>query len=404
MQIFNRRSRLLLTCPKRLSSYLRQEVEALGISVLRELATGVEAEGTLADAMWLNLQTRTSHRVLFQLGEFTARTPEEMYRAVRDLPWEEYIAADGYMSVVSSVDTPSIRDTQFANVKCKDAVVDRIRGKAGMRPDSGSQRDGVVVFLYWKDQACAVYLDTSGEPLSKRGYRRIPWMAPMQESLAAAVVIETGWSGYDAFVNPMCGSGTLAIEAALAALGRPPGMFRPNFAFMHILGYDPAHWEAMGRRARSAGRRRIEGRIIVTDANPEAVTAARKNAAAAGVDHLMEFAVCDFAATDVPADGGVVVMNPEYGERLGNVRQLENTYRRIGDFLKQRCAGYTGYVFTGNADLAKCIGLRTRRRIPLYNTTIDCRLLEYELYDGSRRHPTMDEMNEATSDGTVESA
>ncbi len=385
MSIFRQQSTLLITCPKRLSSHLAREVEALGIVGGKEMVTGVQAEGTLDDAMWLNLNVRTGHRVLYLARAFAADTPAQMYTNVIDIPWEQYIPADGYVTVVSSVDTPSIRDTQFANVKCKDAIVDRIREATGQRPDSGASRDGVVVFLYWKDDQCAVYLDTSGEPLSRRGYRKLPWKAPMQESLAAAVVLETGWMGDGDFINPMCGSGTLAIEAALIALGRAPGLTRERFAFMALRDYDAAHFESMRRRARSAAHRRIEGRIIASDANPDAVTAARKNAAAAGVDHLIEFSCCDFADTPVPTGWGVVVMNPEYGERLGEIRKLEGTYSRIGDFFKQRCAGYTGYVFTGSAELSKRIGLRTARKIPYYNTTIDCRLLQYDLYQGSRR-------------------
>lgn len=385
MSRFRQPATILVTCPKRVSPYLREELTALDFPIGAELVTGVETEGTLEDAMWLNLQIRTGHRVLYLLASFKAYNPDELYRRTSAIEWEEYIPADGYLSVISSVDNPSIRDTQFANVKCKDAIVDRIRKVAGRRPDSGSEKSGAVVFLYWKDEECMIYLDTSGEPLSKRGYRKIPYKAPMQESLAATVILATDWSAYGNFVNPMCGSGTLAIEAALIGLNRAPGLLRENFAFMHLKGYDPRHWEAMRKRARSAGRRRLDGKIIASDINPDAVVAARKNAMAAGVDHLIEFTVCDFAKTPVPEGGGVVVLNPEYGERLGNIRQLETTYQRIGDFFKQHCLGYTGYVFTANFDLAKRIGLRTSRRLPLYNTTLDCRLLEYELYEGTKR-------------------
>jgi putative N6-adenine-specific DNA methylase len=161
---------------------------------------------------------------------------------------------------------------------------------------------------------------------------------------------------------------------------------RENFAFMHLRGFDPKHWEALRKAARSSGRRKFDGRIIASDISNDAVVAARKNAIAAGVEHLIEFSVCDFAATPVPEEeGGVVLLNPEYGERLGEIRKLETTYGRIGDFFKQRCQGYMGYVFTASPDLAKRIGLRTSRRIPFYNTTLDCRLLEYELYQGTKR-------------------
>jgi putative N6-adenine-specific DNA methylase len=385
MSIFNIHSPILVTCPKRISGYLRSEIEALELPIVNEMVTGVETEGTLVDAMRLNLHVRTGHRVLFLVKAFSARDARELYDTATQIEWEQYIDPDGYLSVISSVENPTIRDTQFANVKCKDAIVDRIREATGRRPDSGAERSGVVVFLYWKDSDCAIYIDTSGEPLSRRGYRKLPWKAPMQETLAAAVIMATSWDGYGNFINPMCGSGTLAIEAALIALDRAPGLQREHFAFEHLLGFDPKHWEAIRKRARSSGRRKIDGRIIATDISADAIVAARKNAIAAGIEHLIEFSVCDFASTPVPDDGGVVLLNPEYGERLGDIHKLEGTYARIGDFFKQHCQGYTGYVFTASPDLSKRIGLKTSRKIPFYNTTLDCRLLEYQLYKGTKK-------------------
>ena len=175
------------------------------------------------DAMRLNLLIRTGHRVLFLLETFHAKNPDGLYEKISRIQWEDYIPEDGYICVTSTVETPTIQDSRFANLKCKDAMVDRIKRKCGHRPDSGPKRDQTVIHLYWKDEVCLIYLDTSGEPLSKRGYRKIPLKAPMQETLAAAVILATGWKGDGNFVNPMCGSGTLAIEAALIALERAPG-------------------------------------------------------------------------------------------------------------------------------------------------------------------------------------
>lgn len=368
-----------------MASFLREEVTALGLHVTADLPTGIETEGSMADAMRLNLHIRTGHRVLLLLKEFTATTPDQLYQQAATIEWERYIDENGYLSVVSSVDTPSITDTRFANVRLKDAVVDRLVERTGRRPDSGPDTHRQVLFLYWKESLCGVYLDTSGEPLTRRGYRKIPWKAPMQETLAAAVVTATGWDGTGNFVNPMCGSGTLAIEAALIALKKAPGLLRPNFAFMHLKHFDREEWDRIRGQAKRSAAKSFPGRIIASDIDPEAVEAARKNAATAGVDHLIDFVVGDFAETPVPEGGGIVVMNPEYGERLGQVRRLEDVYSRIGDFFKQKCPGYRGYVFTGNSDLAKKIGLRSNRKIPFYNTTIDCRLLGYELYEGTRK-------------------
>ena len=365
---------------------MKEELLQQGFPVLSESVAGVATEGTFDDTLSLNLLLRTGHRVLYLLSEFPARDPEALYRGVSQIPWEKHIAEDGYVCVTSNVDDPSIRDSRYANVKCKDAIVDRIKEKCGKRPDSGPEQDRAVVNLYWKNGVCSLYFDTSGEPLSRRGYRKIPMGAPMQETLAAAVIMATGWEGNGHFINPMCGSGTLAIEAALAALNRPPGLLRDNFGFMHLKGFKEAFWNDLRTQARKEAKKSLECRIIATDIRREAVEAARKNAATAGVEHLIEFSSCDYSETTIPEGEGIVILNPEYGERMGKIQELEGVYRGIGDFFKQRCRGLKGYLFTGNLDLAKKVGLRAKRRIPFFNGGIECRLLEYELYEGSRKH------------------
>jgi putative N6-adenine-specific DNA methylase len=243
----------------------------------------------------------------------------------------------------------------------------------------------VGVYFQWKGDRCAVYLDTSGESLSKRGYRKTPLKAPLQETLAAALIMAAGWDGKTHFVNPMCGSGTLAIEAALIGLKRAPGLTRENFSFMHLKGFDADLWKRLKETAWDMSNKALGGRIVATDINPKAVETAKLNAMHAGVGGLIDFETCDFASTPVPEGRGVVLLNPEYGERMGEESNLLDLYKRIGDFLKQRCGGYSGYVFTGNPSLAKMIGLRAKRRVQFFNTTIECRLLEYELYEGSKK-------------------
>ncbi len=376
---------ILVACARGITPFLRTELTDLGFPVKAELESGVETEGTLLDTMRLNLFLRTGNRVLLELARFKTVVPEELYEHLLDLPWEDILPANGYFTVTSFVQTAAIRDARFANVKCKDAIVDRIRTQCGERPDSGNERAGAVVFLYWNQDDVKIYLDTSGESLSRRGYRKIPMKAPMQETLAAAVVMATRWNGEGAFVNPMCGSGTLAIEAALLAQGRPPGLLRSNFGFMHIKDFNAEAWQTCRAAARALPKRKMTGRIIATDISAEAVEAARQNARTAGVEQLIEFGVCDFAETPVPPGGGVVLLNPEYGERLGSEPELEPVYHSIGDFFKKSCKGYTGYVFTGNLELGKRVGLRSSRRVLFFNSQIECRLLGFELYDGSKR-------------------
>ena len=350
---------------------------------------GVEIKGSLVDAIRLNLYLRTAYNVLYLLKQFTCDSPDKLYKAVASIGWEDIIPSDEYLSVVSRVDTSSIDNTMFASLKVKDAVVDRIMKKTGSRPDSGKERTAVVIHLYWKGDRAWLYLNTTGQKLTDRGYRKMPFKAPMRESLAAGVVMATGYDGAVPLINPMCGSGTLAIEAALIAARRPVGLLRGNFGFMHLKGFDAEMWRTMRNDAAKAGKKEAKRNsvapIIATDISKDAIFAARKNAMTAGVDHLIDFAVCDFAETQVPEGEGIVLVNPEYGVRLGEIRELTKTYERIGDYFKQKCGGNTCYIFTGNMPLAKKVGLRTSRRIPFFNGDIECRLLKYEMYAGTRK-------------------
>ncbi len=383
MFTLTRESALLVSCPKGLAPFLAAEMRGLGYECA-EMEAGVRTTGTLADCLRLNLHLRCGHRVHYRLRRFGAMHPDMVYREVNALPWEEVFAADGYFSVHSSVAHPSIRDTRFPNLRVKDAVADRFAAQSGRRPDSGpDQAAGVVLFLYWHGPKAELYLDTSGIPLPRRGYRLRPHSAPMQETLAAAVIRAAGWDPATHFVNPMCGSGTLAIEAALMARNIAPGLLRPDFAFTRLREFDPAAWADMRAAARQAIRPKI-GRIIATDHDPAALDAARANADTAGVGEDIEFSLCDFRDTPVPEGPGAVLVNPEYGQRLGETAELGDTYQGLGDFLKRRCAGYRAGVFTAAPGLAKRIGLRPSRKHPFFNAKLPCSLLLYDLWEGPR--------------------
>ncbi len=273
----------------------------------------------------------------------------------------------------------------FGNVKVKDAIVDRMRDVTGVRPDTGAELLGAVVYLFWRHDQAEIFLDTSGDTLAKHGYRQQPGKAPMVEALAAGTLIVGRWDRQTPFVNPMCGSGTVAIEAAMLAARRSPALFRTEYAFMHLLGYTEEMYQSLRQQIRKQTCPEACPKIIGTDISPEAIRIAKANAKVAGVENLVEFSVCDFADTPLPEQSGTVYFNPEYGQRLGDESELAATYKRIGDFLKQRCGGYWGYVFTGNLELAKSIGLKTKRRIEFATAQLDCRLLEFELYAGSRK-------------------
>jgi len=387
MSLFALKSSILITCAKGITPFLKEEIASLGFPVRSEQIAGVETEGTLEDTIRLNLSIRTGQRVLYLLRSFTARTPDDLYKKMVNIPWEDYFQKNGYVCITSSVDNPSVKDTRFANLKSKDAIVDRFYERFGSRPSSGPKRDQSVIFIYWKKDRCSIYVDTSGESLARRGYRKIPLAAPMQETLAASVILASRWKSGETYINPMCGSGTLAIEAALMAIGRDPGIIRNNFGFMHVNGFDKPRWRKI-KGLSEITKKLYRGKIIATDRNPRAIEAAQRNAAAAGVEHLIDFSVCDFSDTPVPKETGVIIMNPEYGERMGEINELRDTYKKIGDYFKQKCAGYRGYIFTGNMELAKHVGLRAQSRTPFYNSNIECRLLGYDLYSGSRKTPS----------------
>ena len=386
MNVFTTKSPVIITCHKRMVTYLEQEVKALGFTIEDSFITGIRLNATVNDCIKLNLNLRCASQVLYSLQSFMANDADSIYQHLVSYPWEKIISAEGYFSITSNVNNPTINNNLFANLRVKDAIVDRFKEKLNTRPQTGAELIGTVIHLFWKNEEAEIFIDTSGDSLARHGYRKIPGLAPMLEALAAATIYATNWNKVSPFVNPMCGSGTLAIEAALIATNRMPGLYRTNYAFMHVEGYDKAVYENEKQLLQKQIIKDSTIQIIASDYSDKAIENAKKNAIAAGVEKLIQFYVCDFELTKVPEnEAGIMMINPEYGERMGEETELEETYGRIGDFMKQKCGGYFGYVFTGNLDLAKKIGLKAKRRIEFYNSTIDCRLLEYELYNGTRR-------------------
>ncbi len=384
------RSRFNVTCHRGLAPALEKELEELEVEIESSRDTGFTIQTTMREAYRLNLCLRTAFHVLYELTTFACRDGEELYERVYDLPWHRIVPAErGYLSVVSKVSTPTVTNTMYPNLKVKDAIVDRITSELGIRPDSGPDNDGTVITLHWFGETARLYADTSGRKLADRGYRKQPHTAPLRESLASAILISAGYDGSQPLVNPMCGSGTLAIEAALIGSGRAPGLLRPDgFAFEHLIGFDEEAYKEI--RAEVSETARKPAPIVVSDHDPEAVEAARHNAQTAGVSQHLEFEVCDFAKTRVPDPGeagGLVVVNPEYGERLsrGEEAALGVTYKRFGDWLKQDCSGYQAWLLTSNKELIKQVGLRASRKRTFYNGQIECKLLRYDMYRGSKK-------------------
>ena len=392
---------IIISCAKQLSRWTEVEVRELGYRPIEITENTVVVCGAMRDVMRLNLMLRTAHRVLVPLLRTTCRNIRDLYKAVSSIDWENHLEPDGYFSVSSIVHNLTIRDTRIPSLYTKDAIADRMREKCQRRPDSGGENRGAAIFVYWEKDEAIIYLDTSGEPLSKRGYRRIPGSAPMQETLAAACIMATGWNRRSPFLSPMCGSGTPAIEAALMAMNRAPGALKGHFAFQSIKGYTriiPGEsaptvaprqragatpeqiWKELVLEAKANERTENLPRIIATDISPEAVENAHSNAIAAGVAPYIEFKACDFAETPIPEHSslGTIFFNPEYGIRLGDPKELAPVYERIGTFLNEKCRGWTGAIITGNPDLARLVNLYYKTRIPFYNGPIDCRLFLYE--------------------------
>ncbi len=390
---------IIISCAKELSRWTEIEVVDMGYHPIETTENTVVIRGDVRDVMKLNLHLRTAHRVLVPLLRATCRNVRDLYNLAYSIDWENIIDVDGYFSVSSVVHNFTVRDTRLPNLYIKDAIADRMRDRFGRRPDSGVRNDGSAVFAFWDRNEVIIYIDTSGEPLSKRGYRKIPGSAPMQETLAAACIMAMKWDRKTPFLSPMCGSGTPAIEAALMAMNRAPGLMKGHFAFQSVLGYTrliPGEkapnvaprqyggatpeqiWKELVLEAKENEKTSNLPRIIATDISPEAVENAYSNAMNAGVQDLIEFKACDFAETPIPdVETGCIFFNPEYAIRLGTYEELAPVYERIGEFMAEKCKGWTGALITGNPDLARCVNLYYKTRIPFFNGPIDCRLFLY---------------------------
>lgn len=372
--------RFFATTAKGVEPVLAQEIKKLGARGVREETGGVEFLGSLETAYRANLWLRTANRVLLPVFEFDCLSEQELYEGIRQIDWRKHLTQDMTLAVDANVRSSNIKHSKYAALKTKDAIVDQLREKLGGRPSVSVTNPDLRVNIHIHQNRCIVSLDTSGESLHKRGYRVAPVEAPLKETLAAAIIEFTEWDERSTLVDPMCGSGTLVIEAAMKAANIAPGLLRTSFGFQRWLGFDKKLWDGLVKEAQELRKRRIAAKIFGYDISQKAIGAATANARAATVEGLITFARRRIEESMPIPDGGVVVVNPPYGERIGQKRELESLYKTIGDVFKNIFRGYTGYVFTGNLELAKHIGLKASRRIVLYNGPIESRLLKFELY------------------------
>lgn len=373
-------------CPRGLEPVLAEELEDLSARDVVVSQGGVAFRGHFVLVYRANLESRIASRILWQVGHFKYRTESDVYNRVKAIDWSSYFPVDCTIRVnVAATDSP-LKSLDFITLRIKDAVCDRFRDDISRRPSVETKAPDIRIHAFFDAEWVSVYLDTSGEPLFKRGLRTLAVEAPVRENLAAGILHLTGWKPGQALLDPMCGGGTFLLEAAEIALDRAPGA-RRQFAFERLSRFDAETWRSLREAALARERTEVPAPIYGSDLYGDVVKVARENVRRAGLDHAVSLKQVNALEVSPPASEGILVTNPPYGVRLGEASDLEMFYPKLGDALKRRFAGWRAFIFTGDMRLPKLIGLKPRRRTPLYNGALECRLYEFELIAGSMRKP-----------------
>ena len=375
----DRKLSLFATVPLGAEELAAGELVGLGAEDVAPIRGGVSFKGNRHILYRSLLRLRTASRVLVQLGEFPCGSPQELYEGVRSFPWPEMLTTGMTLAVDCTLRDSAITHSHFAALKAKDAIVDSLRDKTGSRPDIDTKSPDLRVNLHIAKNHATISIDASGEPLDRRGWRLDRNAAPLRESLAAAIMLHTGWDGSVPLLDPMCGSGTLLLEGAAIAMRHPAGAGR-DFGLMRWRDYDRKLWEQLLREEKAASADNISVPVLGFDNDPKAIIACRENARRAGLAYSVAFDKRAFNETEPSGHQGVLVMNPPYGMRMGGGESLELLYRKIGEVFKRRFTGWTAYLLAGDLELAKLVGLKPSRRFVLFNGPLECRLLKYELY------------------------
>ncbi|PJJ60745.1 THUMP domain-containing class I SAM-dependent RNA methyltransferase [Hymenobacter chitinivorans] len=371
-----------------LEEILAQELRDLGAKIEKVGQRAIEFTGTKQLLYEANLWCRTAVRILKPFAGFYARDEKALYREVSRIEWPEFIRPDQTFAITAVVNKSSFEHSLYVAQLTKDAIVDQFRNRTGSRPSVDVKNPDIRLHLHMIENDVVLSLDASGDSLHRRGYRQNTNVAPLNEALAAGIILLTGWDGKKPFIDPMCGSGTLLTEAALIAQRIAPGLYHQGkFSFQNWADFDQQLWDSVVMDARSARIEEPQAYIAGSDLSREYIELARENVAAADLEDYIRLGVRDVKDAQAPKNepAGIVVSNPPYGERIGEEAQMEALYKTIGDTLKTGFQGYDAYLFTGNLEAAKRVGLKASRRIPLFNGPIDCRLLKYELYQGTRK-------------------
>ncbi|MBN1900970.1 hypothetical protein JW926_06545 [Candidatus Sumerlaeota bacterium] len=361
------------------------ELSALGASQVKTQTCTVDFEGDRRLLYKANIWCRTVMRILVPLRVFHATDKDELYQHVGTVNWSRFMNPDGFLTVDAFINNSAFRHSMYVAQRTKDAIVDQFRSKKGRRPSVDFRNPDLRVNIFIEGERAILSLDSSGEPLFRRGYRTEGGgEAPLNEVLAASIVALSKWDAKTPLIDPMCGSGTVVIEAALLARRKANGLLRRSFGFTRWKDYDRELHDTLYKEASQAMLEKSPCTIVGSDINREIIYEAKANARRAGVDQDILFEVKSLEEQTPPSNPGMVIMNPPYDKRL-KLEDMESFYRMIGDSLKRKYKGYQACIFTGSAAAAKSVGLQTSSRIPLFNGPLECRLLKYDVYEGTRK-------------------
>ena len=374
---------LFVTCPRGLESVLHAELAAQGCTDLAPTDGGIACTGGLEQVYRANLHSRTAGRVLLRLTKAPYRTEHDIYKPARNIRWQDWFTPADSIKVHVESKRARIKNPAFVGLKIKDAVCDSQRDSFGERSSVDKQRPDIRIHAFLDDKTVQIFIDTSGEALFKRGYRQDTGEAPLRENLAAGLLLLAGYDGTQPFQDPFCGRGTIAVEAAWIATGRAPGMMR-RFGFEKLQNFDKTLWSDLRRRAEAQVKPAFAP-ISGSDSDRRIIQTAFANARSAGVDDIVSFSVADAQSVRPNGVGGIMVSNPPYGVRLEEVHVLQALYPQLGTWLKKHYAGWRVGMFTGDREMPKFMRLSPKRKIPLYNGNLDCRLFLIDMVQGSNR-------------------
>jgi putative N6-adenine-specific DNA methylase len=368
------------TVARGLEAIAAQELEQLGAMEVEPRFAGVSFRGDLALLYRVNLWSRICFRFLVPIAKIRAHNAQQLYQNSRKIDWFDYLHIEQSFAVHCTGSNPQLNHTHFTALQVKNAIVDQQRDRTGKRSNIDTQTPDIVINVHIEREFCQLSLDSSGFSLHRRGYRPALGLAPLKETLASGILAIAEWTPDQPFLDPLCGSGTLPIEAGLHSLQMAPGQFHPSFCFQQWPNYDAQLWQELLTQAQSQQRNTLVAPIWGQDENPEVIHQAKTNAQHCHLEHLIQFQTANIAEIEAPGDRGILICNPPYGKRLGETQELTHFYQQLGDIFKQRFKGWTAFILTGNKDLAKRVGLRASRRYPLFNGSLPCTLLKYELY------------------------